>query len=319
MRTSPSPPPDTRPCCRWAPWLLLLASVLLGYGLYSALRNTESTATAAAPAPLPPSAPQQTSQPLPLPPPAPASAALQRDRAPLELGTLPSTSSMPPQPETPAASPPAATPAEASAAPSLPELAHSDNWWREQAGGLSPDPLYQVWLRNEHLLHKLALLVDNLSAGQLPARFRSGLPRLGVAFAALPVDGQLGHYQLDPAGYQRYRPWVNAFAALDEAAAVALYRRGKPLLQTAYAELGHNGQDFDNALIAAIDRLLAANPPSGPIELVRPSVMYKYADPALEQRTPLEKQLIRMGPDNAASLQNTLRRLRNALQTPPQP
>lgn len=313
--------PPTPPCCRWAPWLLLLASVLLGYGLYIALRATEPTvpppiAVATAAMPIAPSAPQQTAQPLALPPLALANPAVQRDRAPLELGTLPSTSSMPPQaePQTPAAAQ-----AEPPAGESLPELAHSDGWWREQAGGLSPDPLYQAWLRNEQLLHKLVLLVDNLRAGQLPARFRSGLPRLGAAFAALPADGQLGRYQLDPAGYQRYRPWVAAFAAVDENAAIALYRRCKPLLQTAYAELGRNGQDFDKVLIAAMDRLLAVRLPSGPIDLLRPSVMYKYADPSLEQRTPLEKQLIRMGPDNAASLQNTLRRLRGALQQPAQP
>lgn len=281
------------------PWLLLAAIGLLGYSLYRAFQYVPPGAVVATPS--------QTTQALPLP--KPDSSALQADRPHLELGTIESTSSNPTLPQ----------PATLKPTTDLPTLDHSDAWMRQQAGGLSGETHYQVWLRNEQLLRKLALLVDNLGEGQLPPRSAGALPRLSAPFAVKAM-GEAQLYQLDPAGYQRYKSLLEAFAALDDGAVVTLYLRCKPLLQAAYAELGNANWDFDAALIAAIDRMLAIHLPKGPVDLIRPSVMYKYADPALEKLAPLEKQLIRMGPNNAITLQNKLRRLREALrQVPKQP
>ena len=41
----------------------------------------------------------------------------------------------------------------------------------------------------------------------------------------------------------------------------------------------------------------------GPIPLVRPSVRYEFADPSLEARSALHKQMLRMGPRNTRLLQ----------------
>jgi hypothetical protein len=45
-----------------------------------------------------------------------------------------------------------------------------------------------------------------------------------------------------------------------------------------------------------------------PVELVRPKVFYEYADPKLERLAPLQKQVLRMGPDNVRRLQDWLAR-----------
>jgi hypothetical protein len=66
-----------------------------------------------------------------------------------------------------------------------------------------------------------------------------------------------------------------------------------------------------------IDSLLATPQPAGPIELVRPNVMYLYADPALESRTAGQKLLIRMGPENAAAIKVKLTQLRAAITAAP--
>jgi hypothetical protein len=50
-----------------------------------------------------------------------------------------------------------------------------------------------------------------------------------------------------------------------------------------------------------------------PIALTRKSVMYKYADPQLEQLTPMQKQLLRMGPDNIRRIKEQARALRAGL------
>ena len=48
----------------------------------------------------------------------------------------------------------------------------------------------------------------------------------------------------------------------------------------------------------------------GDIELVQPKVLFEYADPALEGLTDLQKQVLRMGPDNVERLQTYLRSMR---------
>ena len=70
-----------------------------------------------------------------------------------------------------------------------------------------------------------------------------------------------------------------------------------PLFEAAYAELGYPGRTFADALQGAITNILAARIPGGTILLTRPSVNYHFADPALENRSELEKLLIRMGPE----------------------
>ena len=62
-----------------------------------------------------------------------------------------------------------------------------------------------------------------------------------------------------------------------------------------------------------IDNLLATPQPPAPIVLVRPNVMYTYADPGLESRSAGQKLLLRMGPDNAAVIKAKLKELRAAI------
>jgi hypothetical protein len=69
--------------------------------------------------------------------------------------------------------------------------------------------------------------------------------------------------------------------------------------------------------VQVIDSLSNAPEPVGPIALVRPNVMYTFADPALESRPAGQKLLIRMGPDNAAAVKAKLAELRAAITAAP--
>ena len=77
-------------------------------------------------------------------------------------------------------------------------------------------------------------------------------------------------------------------------------------------QLGLPAEDFDNAVIRVLDRILATPEIEDPIALTRRSVMYQYADPQLEQLTPLQKQLLRMGPDNIRRVKEQAAALRAA-------
>ena len=66
-----------------------------------------------------------------------------------------------------------------------------------------------------------------------------------------------------------------------------------------------------------IDLLLATPEVAGPLELVRPNVMYQFADPTLEARPAGQKLLLRMGPDNAAAVKAKLKELRSLITAAP--
>jgi hypothetical protein len=82
------------------------------------------------------------------------------------------------------------------------------------------------------------------------------------------------------------------------------------LFQKAYQDLGYPNDYFNDRLVKAIDMLLATPQITGPIDLVRPNVMYVFADQSLESRPAGQKVLIRMGPDNAAVVKAKLTELR---------
>jgi hypothetical protein len=97
----------------------------------------------------------------------------------------------------------------------------------------------------------------------------------------------------------------------------AVYVHFYPLFQEAYQDLGYPNGYFNDRLVQVIDSLLATPQPAAPIQLVRPNVMYTFADPALESRPAGQKLLIRMGPDNAAIIKAKLTELRTAITAAP--
>ena len=64
-------------------------------------------------------------------------------------------------------------------------------------------------------------------------------------------------------------------------------------------------------------RLSPLQPSATPIRLVRPHVLYEYADPDLEALSSGQKMLLRMGAGNAEQVKQTLRQLRAQIATAP--
>jgi len=106
---------------------------------------------------------------------------------------------------------------------------------------------------------------------------------------------------------------VRVFDAIEPHDLVQAYVRAYPLFQAAYEELGYPGKYFNDRLMEAIDDLLDAPEPAAPPELLRPRVLYEFADPDLETRSAGQKMLLRMGRDNAARVKGKLREIRREL------
>ena len=64
---------------------------------------------------------------------------------------------------------------------------------------------------------------------------------------------------------------------------------------------------------AQIDLLLETPEPMQPIQLVRPHVLYKFADPDLEDLSSGQKLLLRMGPEHASRIKSVLSDLRTRI------
>ena len=118
---------------------------------------------------------------------------------------------------------------------------------------------------------------------------------------------------LDEANYARYNHYVDALTSIPPDALASSFDILRPLLEQAYGELGGNAETLDNRIIAAIDRMLLTPDHNGPFALERESVHYQFADPTLEALPGVQKQLLRIGPDNRAKLKNYLKELRVAL------
>lgn len=192
----------------------------------------------------------------------------------------------------------------------LPVLNDSDTYVYEQLSSLeNPSSLLQQ-LASGQLVRKFVVLVDNASRGDMPAR---DLPLLGPSSELQAREVDLENYEMLPSSYDRFDELVQIMTAVDTEQAVALYAQMSPLFEEAYAELGYGDRRFEEALSSALDEVLQAEVGNGTYELTRPSVHYEYADPELEERSSVEKLLIRMGPENAAALQAKLRELKTAL------
>ncbi|XOV82235.1 MAG: DUF3014 domain-containing protein [bacterium] len=203
-----------------------------------------------------------------------------------------------PQAQTPVADVPAAATDsredERVEVPVLPPLGESDVWVRER---LSEWPLPADWLARDDLIARLSVVLHNTSQGRLPRRQLSFLAPSKV----YPVvqEGEL--LFADPSGYARYTPYLDLLEKLPPARAAQLIEQMEPLLLQAFALLGER-TSVQSVLRATAAQIAALPELNGPVRLVQPNVMYLYADPALEGRSELDKQLLRMGPENVRRL-----------------
>lgn len=191
----------------------------------------------------------------------------------------------------------------ADAAP-LPALADSDTELHQSLNGAISRALDEFLVPKDIVRH-IVVTVDNLARKKTSVELRPIKPTGGQ----LAVSGT-DQLTLSADNFARYEPFMKVLRNTDTRQVAAVYKRFYPLFQQAYTELGYPDGYFNNRLVAVIDHLLETPEVSGPIKLVQPSVFYQFADPALEERSAGQKLLIRMGPENAATIKIKLRELR---------
>lgn len=191
----------------------------------------------------------------------------------------------------------------------LPALGDSDSFMLDALAGLVGNPSLMKVFRTERIIRHIVATIDNLPRRRAPMNVMPIEPASGQFITAGTEDNPT----ISPKNAARYSPYVRIAQVADAKKLVGLYVRLYPLFQQAYEELGYPKQYFNDRLIVALDDLLAAPDIRDPVKLVRPSVLYLFADPDLEGRSIGQRILMRIGSGNETILKGKLREIRQEL------
>lgn len=186
----------------------------------------------------------------------------------------------------------------------LPSLNDSDDFVLEGLRALQNGVALIRVLADDQLIRSIVVFVDNISRGEFP---QTSLPykRIGQEMSVRNIDENL--FVMEANAHDRFNQLIDTFVAVDTDQALILYRTLQPLFQNAYAEIGSRNVNFDDTLRSAINAVLRSPDVEGPYQLVKPSVMFLYADASIENMEEMQKQLIRIGPENIEKLKAKLR------------
>lgn len=190
----------------------------------------------------------------------------------------------------------------------LPPLAQSDALFREDVISISPK--LAEWVQGRDLIKKY-LLVFNDAAQGLRIFKHFNFLTLNEPFV-VGEDSQ-GFY-MAAKGYRRYNTLATAINAVDVAAGMLLYKKFHPLMLQVFAEFSYPQQYQLEDLLKKTGALIVSAPIiDEKIRLIKPSVYYKFQDEDIEALDPMQKQMIRMGPENTRIIQRKVRQLLAAL------
>ena len=189
----------------------------------------------------------------------------------------------------------------------LPELQNSDAEFKQDVLAISGSAQLKQGLFKEKIINKAIASVNDMAQGMRPPAKVLRELKLSKPFLVIPRGDKI---YVSPKSYQRYDQLAHAINEIDSQAAVALYKKYLPLFDLVFKEFSYpKSYQVLDIFKAAVGKVLQAPIVTGRIEVVHPSVHYKFADPKLEKLSALDKQMLRMGPDNTRLIQNKLREI----------
>lgn len=191
----------------------------------------------------------------------------------------------------------------------LPTVQDSDKALGQAISGVVGASSWKTLFIPDLLIRHIVATVDNLPRQEAPSKMWPLQP----AGSWIKTKGAEGSLMLDPTNAERYAPYVAMVQQLSVDKLVVVYRQFYSLFQQAFIELGYPDAYFNDRAVIAIDDMLAAPEPEGPIALRQNKVRYQFADPDLESRSAGQKIMLRIGVDNARIVKAKLRTLRVAI------
>jgi hypothetical protein len=191
----------------------------------------------------------------------------------------------------------------------LPTLDESDGWLQEKLPSLTWRKELLKLVINDDMIRRFVVFTDNFSQG-LVAYEHSPLVAPSSGFSAIEEKSDNNKskttWQWDETSTRRFSLYVDLLRSVDTDSLVEWYIELKPLIDQAYSELGYPDDDFSEVLQSTITRVLDMELPKEPIELVRPSVMYRYKNAEIEALDDADKLLLRLGKDNLLVIKSIL-------------
>ena len=189
----------------------------------------------------------------------------------------------------------------------LPTLAESDEPIRDALADIPLGVAGQQFLTPSNVIERSTSLIYLMAQGDMPYKLLP-MARPKAAFAIYD-DGT--RVVANPAGFSRYNAlaeWLNSLDLQLLSDALAWFA---PLFREAWSYYGGEASGFDMAVLTTLD-LMIATPDIDLSEarLIRKEAVWVYEEPAIEALPPLQKQILRMGPDNAATLKGVAGRAR---------
>jgi len=222
------------------------------------------------------------------------------------------------QPASPAVPPPPPLPAEPEIrhpVPAMPEekplpaLDTSDATMKNSLAELLADSALIKLPVLKDFVRRVVATIDNLPRHTVSLRVWP-LQRVPGQFR---VGGNEEHPTIAANNAARYAIYVRLVEAIDSAKLAAFYFHYYPLFQQAYRDLGYPKGYFNDRLVEVIDHLLETPDLQEPVALLRPKVLYLYANPDLESRSAGQKILMRIGTENAIRVKAKLREIRTEI------
>jgi hypothetical protein len=179
----------------------------------------------------------------------------------------------------------------------------------------SGHPVLAAYLVNDRLLRRFVLAVDAVAGGYSPSD-QIEFMRPAGPFIVREDDGRL---VVASSTYHRYDLVSDVFTSIDTDAAVEIFERFLPQMETLYTEVGWADDGFETRLREAVEHLLEVPTAAGQVEVEQRAIVYAYAEDRFEDLTDAQKHLLRMGPRNVGAIQSKLRELQDAMGWPEPP
>jgi hypothetical protein len=188
----------------------------------------------------------------------------------------------------------------------LPSLDESDVWVQEKLPNYTWRKELLKLVINKDMVRRFVVFTDNFAQGNL-AYAHSPLVKPSTKFLANEINnGTTTGWKWNESSTQRFTLYVDLLRSFDSETLVQWYFEMKPLIDQAYAELGYPEDNFTDVLHDAITKVLDMEIPKESLDLVRPSVMFRYKNEQVEALDDADKLLLRLGKENLLVIKSVL-------------
>ena len=184
-----------------------------------------------------------------------------------------------------------------------------DHYARESIDAVNGGKALAHFVAGDYVVERAVAIIDALRRGEVPYKL---LP-VGKPSTTFPISDNGLRVTLDTAGFSRYDGFAQWVGGLDTPALVSLLNDYEMIATQALTRMGVTDFDIRSALLAATTQILSTPQVSVDAELMRREANWVYMDPELEALSSLQKQILRMGPENADIVQQKARDIRGAL------